>query len=82
MGWYLGEAQEIIGGFNSGGFNGDYTKADYIVVDPLMVSKWPDDPLAAYLEDSQAAYTADEVGGFEVYAKRLVESYIRGFVDS
>ncbi len=74
MRWYMGEEQEIVGGFSSGGFSGDYTQADYIVVDPLMVSKWPDDPLAAYLENSQAAYTADAVGGFEVYTRRSVDS--------
>jgi len=74
MRWYLGENHEIVGGFNSGGFNGDYTEADYIVVDPLMVSKWPDDPLAAYLEDSEAAYTEDAVGGFSLYTRRLTEN--------
>lgn len=74
MGWYMGEGNEIVGGFNSSGFNGDYTKADYIVVDPLMVSKWPDDPLGAYLEDSQAVYTEDTVGGFQLYTRRLAEN--------
>ncbi len=74
MSWYMGEGNEIVGGFNSSGFNGDYHEADYIVVDPLMVSKWPDDPLKTYLEDSQAAYTEDTVGGFELYARRPAES--------
>ena len=74
MSWYMGEENEIMGGFNSSGFNGDYHEADYIVVDPLMVSKWPDDPLKTYLEDSQAAYTEDTVGGFELYARRPAES--------
>ncbi|MBC8249721.1 MAG: glycosyltransferase family 39 protein [Anaerolineales bacterium] len=74
MSWYMGEENEIMGGFNSSGFNGDYHEADYIVVDPLMVSKWPDDPLKTYLEDSQAAYTEDTVGGFELYARRPSES--------
>jgi len=74
MNWYMGENNEIVGGFNSSGFNGDYTEADYIVVDPLMVSKWPDDPLIAYLEDSEAAYTEDAVGGFSLYTRRLTEN--------
>ena len=74
MSWYMDERNEIVGGFNSSGFNGDYTKADYIVVDPLMVSKWPDDPLVAYLEDSEAAYTEDAVGGFKLYTRRLTEN--------
>ncbi len=72
--WYMGEGNEIVGGFNSSGFNGDYTKADYIVVDPLMVSKWPSDPLRAYLEDNEAVYTEDTVGGFELYTRRLAEN--------
>jgi hypothetical protein len=59
-----------VGGFNSSGFSGDYQKADYIVVDPLMVSKWPDDPLKAYLEDSEAAYIEHAVGGFTLYTRR------------
>ncbi|MEO0250381.1 MAG: glycosyltransferase family 39 protein [candidate division WOR-3 bacterium] len=70
MSWYLGEGIEIVGGFNSNGFNENYYDADYIVVDPLMVSKWPDDPLRAYLEDSQATYIVDDVGGFELYSRR------------
>ncbi len=74
MSWYMGEGNEIVGGFNSSGFNGDYTKADYIVVDPLMVSKWPDDPLRAYLEDNEAVYTEDTVGGFELYTRCLAEN--------
>ena len=74
MVWYMGEGNEIVGGFNSSGFNGDYTKADYIVVDPLMPSKWPDDPLRVYLEDNEAVYTEDTVGGFELYARRLAEN--------
>lgn len=74
MSWYMGEENEIVGGFNSSGFSGNYPEADYIVVDPLMVSKWPDDPLKTYLEDSQAAYTEDTVGGFELYARRPAES--------
>ena len=74
MSWYMGEESEIVGGFNSSGFSGDYHQADYIVVDPLMVSKWPDDPLRVYLEDNQAAYTEHAVGGFELYTRRLTES--------
>ncbi len=74
MSWYMGEENEIVGGFNSNSFSGNYLEADYIVVDPLMVSKWPDDPLRAYLEDSQAAYTEDAVGGFSLYARRLAEN--------
>jgi hypothetical protein len=73
MSWYMGEENEIEGGFSSSSFGGNYLEADYIVVDPLMVSKWPDDPLIAYLEDSQAAYTEDAVGGFELYTKRSVD---------
>ena len=74
MGWYMGEGNEIVGGFNSSGFTGNYHEADYIVVDPLMVSKWPDDPLRAYLEDNEAVYTEDAVGGFSLYARRLAEN--------
>ncbi len=74
MGWYLGEDIAITGGFNSNSFGENYLEADYIVVDPLMPSKWPDDPLIVYLEDSQAAYTEDAVGGFELYTKRISES--------
>lgn len=70
MSWYLGEGVEIAGGFNSSGFSGNYHEADYIVVDPLMVSKWPDDPLGAYLEDNQATFAEETVGGFELYARR------------
>jgi hypothetical protein len=81
MNWYLGELHpelvkgenEIVGGFNSSSFSGNYLEADYIVVDPLMPSKWPDDPLIAYLEDSQAAYTEDAVGGFKLYTRRSVD---------
>ena len=73
MSWYMGEESEIVGGFNSSSFSENYLEADYIVVDPLMPSKWPDDPLIAYLEDSQAAYTKDAVGGFELYTRRLVD---------
>jgi len=88
MSWYLGELHpepfdraqgrlvegeiEIVGGFNSSGFSGNYHEADYIVVDPLMVSKWPDDPLGAYLEDSEAAFTEETVGGFQLYTRRSV----------
>jgi 4-amino-4-deoxy-L-arabinose transferase-like glycosyltransferase len=74
MGWYMGEENTIVGGFNSSGFSGNYHEADYIVVDPLMVSKWPDDPLRAYLEDSRAVYTEHAVGGFELYTRHLAES--------
>ena len=74
MSWYMGEESEIVGGFNSSSFSENYLEADYIVVDPLMPSKWPDDPLIAYLEDSQAAYTEDSVGGFELYTRRLDEN--------
>jgi len=81
MSWYMGEENTIVGGFNSSGFSGNYYEADYIVVDPLMVSKWPDDPLRAYLEDNQAVYTENDVGGFKLYTRRLVESYIRRRVD-
>jgi hypothetical protein len=70
MSWYMGEENEIVGGFNSSGFSGDYLDADYIVVDPLMVSKWPDDPLKAYLEDSEATYIEHAVGGFKLYTRR------------
>jgi 4-amino-4-deoxy-L-arabinose transferase-like glycosyltransferase len=70
MNWYMDGENAIIGGFNSNGFSGDYLEADYIVIDPLMVSKWPDDPLKAYLEDSQAAYSEQAVGGFELYTRR------------
>ena len=70
MNWYMGEENEIVGGFNSGSFSGNYHEADYIVVDPLMPSKWPDDPLQAYLEDSEEAFTEDAVGGFELYTRR------------
>jgi 4-amino-4-deoxy-L-arabinose transferase-like glycosyltransferase len=73
MSWYMGEENEIMGGFGSSSFGGNYLEADYIVVDPLVPWKWPDDPLVAYLEDSQAAYTADVVGGFELYTRRLVD---------
>ena len=73
MSWYMGEESEIVGGFNSSSFSGNYLEADYIVIDPLMPSKWPDDPLIAYLEDSQAEYTEDAVGGFELYTRRLVD---------
>ena len=65
---------EIVGGFNSSGFTGNYYEADYIVVDPLMVSKWPDDPLGAYLEDNKATYTEEAVGGFQLYTRRSVGS--------
>jgi len=71
MSWYMGEENEIVGGFNSSSFSENYLEADYIVIDPLMPSKWPDDPLVAYLENSQAAYTKDAVGGFELYTRRL-----------
>ncbi|MBM4465850.1 MAG: phospholipid carrier-dependent glycosyltransferase [Chloroflexi bacterium] len=81
MSWYMGEETEIVGGFNSSGFSGNYLEADYIVVDPLMVSKWPDDPLKTYLEDNQAIYTEDNVGGFKLYTRRSAESCIRRFVD-
>jgi 4-amino-4-deoxy-L-arabinose transferase-like glycosyltransferase len=74
MSWYMGEKNEIVGGFNSSGFSGDYQRADYIVVDPLMVSKWPDDPLKAYLEDSEAAYIEHAVGRFELYSRHLLEN--------
>jgi hypothetical protein len=70
MRWYLGEEIEIVGGFNSSSFSGNYLEADYIVVDPLMVSKWPDDALKAYLEDNEATYTEDTIGGFELYTRR------------
>jgi len=73
MSWYMGEESEIVGGFNSSSFSGNYLETDYIVVDPLMPSKWPDDPLIAHLEDSQAAYTTDAVGGFELYTRRSVD---------
>jgi 4-amino-4-deoxy-L-arabinose transferase-like glycosyltransferase len=73
MSWYMGEENTIVGGFNSSGFNADYQQADYIVVDPLMVSKWPDDPLRAYLEDGEAAYTEQAVGGFQLYTRRSVD---------
>jgi hypothetical protein len=73
MNWYLGEGNEIVGGFNSSGFSGNYLEADYIVVDPLMVSKWPDDPLQAYLEDSEGTYTEHAMGGFKLYARRSVD---------
>ena len=73
MSWYMGEEIAVMGGFNSSSFSENYLEADYIVVDPLMVSKWPDDPLIAYLEDSQAAYTEDAVGGFELYTRRSVD---------
>lgn len=73
MRWYMGDETEIVGGFNSSGFTGDYYEADHIVVDPLMVSKWPDDPLKAYLEDSQATYTEQDVGGFQLYTRRSVD---------
>ncbi len=74
MSWYLGEDVRIVGGFHSAAFIGDYLEADYIVVDPLMVSKWPDDPLVVYLEDSQAAYTEHAVGGFELYTWKSADS--------
>ena len=73
MSWYMGEENTIVGGFNSSGFSGNYHEADYIVVDPLMVSKWPDDPLGVYLEDNQAVYTENDVGGFKLYTRRLVD---------
>ncbi len=73
MSWYMGEDIAITGGFNSNSFSENYLEADYIVVDPLMPSKWPDDPLIVYLEDSQEAYTEDTVGGFELYTKRISE---------
>ncbi len=44
------------------------------MVDPLMVSKWPDDPLGAYLEDNKATYTEEAVGGFQLYTRRSVGS--------
>jgi 4-amino-4-deoxy-L-arabinose transferase-like glycosyltransferase len=74
MRWYLGEDIAITGGFNSDSFGENYLEADYIVIDPLMPSKWPDDPLIVYLEDSQAAYTEDAVGGFELYTRHLAEN--------
>ncbi len=74
MNWYMGEENEIVGGFNSGSFSGNYHEADYIVVDPLMPSKWPDDPLQAYLEDSEESFTEDAVGGFELYTRHLAEN--------
>jgi len=67
MSWYMGEENEIVGGFNSSGFSGDYMEADYIIVDPLMVSKWPDDPLKAYLEDNREAFAERAIGGFTLY---------------
>ena len=69
MSWYMGEEIAVTGGFNSRSFSEDYLEADYIVVDPLMTSKWPDDPLIAYLEDSEATYTEHELGGFKLYAR-------------
>ncbi len=74
MSWYLGEDARIIGGFHSAAFIGDYLEADYIVVDPLMVSKWPDDPLRTYLEDSQAEFTEHSVGEFKLYTRRWMDS--------
>jgi len=73
MDWYMDGENTIMGGFNSSGLSGDYLEADYIVVDPLMVSKWPDDPLKAYLEDSEATFTEDTIGGFELYTRRSVD---------
>jgi 4-amino-4-deoxy-L-arabinose transferase-like glycosyltransferase len=73
MRWYLGEEIEIVGAFNSSDFSGNYYEADYIVVDPLMVSKWPDDPLKPYLEDNKATYTEQDVGGFQLYSRRSVD---------
>jgi 4-amino-4-deoxy-L-arabinose transferase-like glycosyltransferase len=73
MSWYLDEEIEIAGGFNSSGFSGNYHEAGYIVVDPLMVSKWPDDPLKAYLEDNEAAFTEDTIGGFELYTRKSLD---------
>jgi len=70
MRWYLGDGVEIEGGFNSSRFEGDYREADYIVVDPLMPSKWPDDPLNAYLQSSKAAYNEQAIGGFSLYIRR------------
>jgi 4-amino-4-deoxy-L-arabinose transferase-like glycosyltransferase len=81
MNWYLGEGYKIVGGFNSNGFNEQYYDADYIVVDPLMVSKWPDDPLKAYLEDNKVTYVEQDVGGFQLYTRKSVQSYTRRFVD-
>jgi len=74
MSWYMGEDIAITGGFNSNSFSASYLEADYIVVDPLMPSKWPEDPLIAYLEDSEAVYTEDAVGGFELYTRHLAEN--------
>ncbi len=74
MRWYLGEDVRIIGGFHSAAFMGDYLEADYIVVDPLMVSKWPDDPLRTYLEDNQTEFTEHSVGGFKLYTRRWGDS--------
>jgi 4-amino-4-deoxy-L-arabinose transferase-like glycosyltransferase len=73
MDWYMDGENTIMGGFNSSGFSGDYLEADYIMVDPLMVSKWPDDPLKAYLEDNQATFTEQAVGGFKLYTRRSVD---------
>ncbi len=74
MEWYMGEQNEIVGGFNSRSFSGYYAEADYIVVDPLMPSKWPDDSVQAYLEDNRATYTEQDVGGFQLYTRRSVGS--------
>ncbi len=70
MRWYMGEGVEIEGGFNSNSFVGDYREADYIVVDPLMPSKWPDDPLNAYLQSNEAAYIEQAIGGVRLYIRR------------
>jgi len=75
MRWYLGEGVEIAGGFNSSSFEGDYREADYIVVDPLMPSKWPDDPLNAYLQSNKAAYNEQAIGGFRLYIRRRSAVY-------
>jgi len=80
MRWYLGDGIEIAGGFNSSSFEGDYREADYIVVDPLMPSKWPDDPLNTYLQSNKAAYNEQAIGGFRLYVRRrYVECEISRF---
>ena len=65
MNWYMGEENEIVGGFNSGSFSGTYHEADYIVVDPRMRSKWPEERLQTDCEDSEEAVTEETMGGFE-----------------
>lgn len=68
MEWYLGSGFTIVGGYTTDGLQANYN-ADYLVIDPRMRTRWPNDPLVAFLEENKAVYEEHTIRGLKLYVK-------------